>query len=1031
MRFRTLWNCALVFLSLTGTGLAIPLIVIFHENGFRSADSAPAPDSLLIRAMPNAQLLAASELKQGLASADLLVLPYGSAFPEDAWPDIYNFLQHGGNLLVLGGRPFTSVAYRQDGAWRLRDYSVRYTHSLMIDQYQGTPGSTNLKFKSNPDIPLAIPQFSWKRGFSPIIHLSSTELYNRDGSACSIDANLDALVWGEQDGRRLSAPIIQIDHMQNGFDGGRWIFVDAEVTQDFYDSEAAAEILSKLANQALQGAQEFTVRPVLPLYLPDEPVQLEVRWNSAHSENASVSIEIAEENGASAVASGPLALPLHESLTYPPLKNKGLYVVTATLIVDGAVRTVYHSAFWIRDEDYLRSGPTLSVNQNYFELDGQPLAVVGTTYMSSEVQRLYFDHPNVYVWDRDLHQIHDAHMNMLRTGWWTGWDKVIDDKGHPYERTFRTLEAYLMTARKYGLPVQFTFFSFLPEVLGGQNPYLDPEAVRRQKTLITAIVARFRDVPFLVYDLVNEPSFSTRLWTDRPNGDPVERQKWNEWLDKRYSSREELAAAWSVPIGAVQGEIPLPEDIDFSLNSMYDSNRNSLKIYDYQMFAQENFANWTRIMRDAIRQSGSQQLVTVGMDEGGYENRPSPVLFSPYVDFTTNHTYFLSDSLLWDSLVAKQPGKAMLIQEVGALRELNLDQTSRRTVESESMLFEHKMVMSFVYGTGAIEWLWNTNSYMTKGTEVHGGALRADDTEKPEGLVMRNLGTFAARLQEHLHNPQPAQVAIIASQAAQYSAFENIQLTATRKAVRALISYDRLTPFVIYESQIKNLGFPKLVILPSAQSLSSVTWQVLLDYVDRGGNLLITGAVDRDEHWQRIDRASHLIPGARVVPLTYVDAFVIPDAAPSTPALQRLHEVPVSFLGFEWQSWPLESLCFGTKSFTEVNHGKGTIFWSAEPIELAQGDQPAADVYSYVAGRAGIAPEFDLSSPVSSGVMIYPVPLNDSILYIIVSDDKDDANVEISDKATGTRFSLTLPGERVAMALIGRKEKAVIGRYGF
>ena len=86
----------------------------------------------------------------------------------------------------------------------------------------------------------------------------------------------------------------------------------------------------------------------------------------------------------------------------------------------------------------------------------------------------YFEHPNVYVWNQDLAQIHDAGLNMIRTGWWTGWDKFCDENGQPYERTLRTLEAYLMTARKYGLPVQFNFFAFLPDVLGGTNAFLDP-----------------------------------------------------------------------------------------------------------------------------------------------------------------------------------------------------------------------------------------------------------------------------------------------------------------------------------------------------------------------------------------------------------------------------------------------------------------------------------------------------------------------------------------------------------------------------
>src|SRR5206468_12353175 len=110
-------------------------------------------------------------------------------------------------------------------------------------------------------------------------------------------------------------------------------------------------------------------------------------------------------------------------------EGKGLYFIDASFGFRSSA--THHSAFWIRDLDYLRSGPKLGVNKDYFELDGKPLAVIGTTYMSSEVQRLYFDHPNVYVWDRDLRQIHDAGLNMIRTGWWTGWDKFCDENGVP------------------------------------------------------------------------------------------------------------------------------------------------------------------------------------------------------------------------------------------------------------------------------------------------------------------------------------------------------------------------------------------------------------------------------------------------------------------------------------------------------------------------------------------------------------------------------------------------------------------------
>ena len=43
-------------------------IVVFHESGFPSADSASAPDSLL-RALPGASFVSADELKNRLNSA--------------------------------------------------------------------------------------------------------------------------------------------------------------------------------------------------------------------------------------------------------------------------------------------------------------------------------------------------------------------------------------------------------------------------------------------------------------------------------------------------------------------------------------------------------------------------------------------------------------------------------------------------------------------------------------------------------------------------------------------------------------------------------------------------------------------------------------------------------------------------------------------------------------------------------------------------------------------------------------------------
>ncbi|HTW30879.1 MAG TPA: hypothetical protein VMD76_04320, partial [Candidatus Sulfotelmatobacter sp.] len=824
-------------------------VVVFSEPGFPAADSVRPSTEQLTALFPGVRIVSATELAPALAAPDahLLVLPYGSAFPEAAWDAIKKFLDDGGNLLVLGGRPFTRAAYRDDAGWHLRDYSVRFIRPLMIDQYQETPGSGGLQFQPNPDVTISVPAFAWKHAFSPVIRLSAVDLYHRDGATGSIDARLDALAWGIENGRKLSAPVIQIDHYRNGFDGGRWIFVNAELAQDFFDKPG---ILRLLTERALEGSQEFTVRPTMPLYLPGEPIELQVVWHAARPpQGVSVKITSFPESQPANRSTTTAAIRDRDTVVIPAVAGNGLYIVEAQLLEGERVRAIYRSGFWIRDEAYLRSGPHLGVNQDFFELDGHPLAVIGTTYMSSEVQRLYFEHPNVYVWNQDLAQIHDAGLNMIRTGWWTGWDKFCDENGQPYERTLRTLEAYLMAARKYELPVQFNFFAFLPDVLGGKNAFLDPEAIRREQTLITAVVGRFHDVPFLAWDLINEPSFSQHLWTMRPNGDPFELAAWNDWLSRRYPDRAKLAALWNVPPDSIAGTIDLPRDEEFAARGMY-GGANSLRVYDYFLFAQESFAKWASLMRDTIHEAGSKQLVTVGQDEGGIQDRLSPAFWGSSVDFTTNHSWWLNDSLLWDSLAAKQPGKAMLIQETGLQRELNLDEVARRTPESEAALLEKKIATSFIQGAGAIEWLWNTNSYMTESNETPIGAVRTDYTEKPEASLLRAFARFAPELNEHLRAPDRPRVAIITSQAAQYSVLANFQLQAQQRAVRALAYGAHMPGYIVAENQLEHLGAPELAILPSPQMLTDAAWAALLHYVDGGGNLLVTGPVDRDEHWQ-------------------------------------------------------------------------------------------------------------------------------------------------------------------------------------
>lgn len=1033
-KFRLILFC----LAFTASAVAASHPIVFVEPGFPSADAASADDAVLHRAFADAEFADAQHLSTALErpEANLLVMPYGSAYPEAAWPAILRYLDRGGNLLVLGGKPFTRAAYKGGSGWQLRAPSVAASLELFIHDYQETPGSGALTFASNKDVHPEVEAFGWKRAFSPVLRLSVTPMYNRDGSTGDEDADLTTLAWGEKDGRKLAAPIFEIDHNTSRFVGGRWIFVACEPNADFFSN---AQLLTKLANLAIRQNDRFTLRPRVPLFLPGEALELRYEQpNPLGTEAAGDQLKIkvtAEEGGkpveltVAADASQSIALPANAA------EGKGFHTIEATLLRDGKPLRTYRSGFWMRDWQYLASGPKLSVGSDYFELDGKPLPVVGTTYMSSDVQRLYLMRPNAYVWDQDMAQIHGDGLNMIRSGLWSAWAPEMAPNGEVSEDALRTIEAFLMCARHNHLPVQFNLFAFLPDNFGGANAYLDPAAWRGQELFVSSLVKRFHDVPFLAWDLINEPSANGNLWKEQPAGDAFEQKAWREWLSVKYPDQAKLLHAWaepsfgigrdlqlqpstSAPEAAGQDPFALPKAGAWGFDSVR-SGYNPLKVYDYFLFTQDIFADWVKRTKNVIRAAGSQQLVTVGQEENGVSGRLSPEFYSQLVDFTADHTWWDFDGILWASLAAKFPGKPMLIQETGEQRRLMMDDHLRFSAQIEAWQLERKIAMSFAQGAGALEWVWNVNSYMSNDNEITIGAVRPDGTEKPEAEVLTAFAAFAAKHPESFTHIDPPAVTMVTSNALLYSNMNSFALETQKHALRALC-YDDHTPMrMLAENRLSELGQPKLVILPAPQALTDAAWQQLLAYVDNGGTLLVSGPVSRDEHWQFVDRLAPLGVKAEMIPLS---------VRQSELRLDGQAALPVSFPRTA-QEAPLDTLRFADgKAVETISHGRGKILWAADPVEFAEGYDALAALYRFALQGAGVKPAFEGS--LSAGVLAFPTVLDDAVLYSFSNESFNEQPVDIRDSASGGRLKFTLEPQRGAAVLLNRKTGAVLAAYG-
>jgi hypothetical protein len=1005
-------------------------VVVFWEDGFPAVDTAQPARGQLAALLPSAGFTPLAQLGDALKAdeARLLVLPFGSAFPEAAWPDISRFLERGGNLLVIGGRPFTRAAYQDNNAWHLRAPDQAFARTLFLNYYAETPGSSGLTFLPNDQFQfLNLPAFDWHRAWSLTARLSEEGLYPRQGTAGTLDTRFDTLAWGTSPtGHRLAAPLVEMDHIENQFAGGRWILLNAELTPGFWGSAAASQMVSLLVQRAADGAEDFTVQPSWPLFLPGEPLTFSVRWLRFAGLPAPVRLElnIAPNQGAASTTSWdftPGTYPFTTQVSLPASTGHGLHSVTAKLYEGTTLRAIYHTGFWMQDSDYLHSGPKLGVSGDRFTLDGKPMLVAGTTYMASDVQRQFFMRPNPWLWDQDMAAIRAAGLNTIRTGWWTAWDQIMKQSGTVREDMLRALEAYLMCARRHGLAVQFTFFAFSPDVLGGENPYLDPEAVRRQKELILAFVERFKEVPFLAWDLINEPSFSNpqRLWSTRPNEDRFELKAWNDWLNAHYTDRGALAEAWrTIPVPNDES-VPLPTETEFTGRAAYENwpASNSLRAMDYQRFAQDAYRGWVVDLRDAIRATGSKQLLTADQDEGGGTDRPSPAYFGDAIDFTTTHTWWLSDVVLWDSLVATLPGEPMLVQETGVAQELTVSGEDHRGAEADAALIERKLAIAAGTSSGAIEWLWNINSQMTEDREATIGALRVDGTEKTEAEILARLGKFAGAAGPHLVGGVMPDVTILAAKTAQYSPIGNLALEAQQKSVRAIHYGCGVAANVLPENQIARLGQPKLVIVPAAHALADETWNALLGYVAKGGTLLLTGSFERDTHWNVTNRLAALGFPAAPAPLLL------------RTAAQQLGTGAVNLnFGFTVQE-EAEMLRFSSgATFQVILHGAGQILVAAEPVELADELSDTVELYSWVLGQAGVKPLFEGTIP--AGVLIRPVVYADSVMYLIESESADDAPIDLRDRMSGAKIYFVLPSGRARLLLFSRSGGQFIASFG-
>lgn len=964
-------------------------------------------------------------------------------FPKDAWNSIYSYLERGGALLSVGGTPFQIPMYRLNGQWLQETIQTSYHQHLRIHEAMPVNAAPFERLEANTDQPVCVPfvhTLTVEPTYSFVMHVTrQTSIPHEMGSLGPMDAHIYPLVKAiSHEGREVGAPVVLIENTKGTFAGSRWMFVNQPLRECFWNQNGAEAILAWAAYCA-QGVTEKWLKPGYASYDPGDRAKFKFQWQNLQRLSADYP-EAAKEEWNMTLTFGkdidgepaaewtqdyriPYSREMQSiSINVPVEMAAGQYTMRADLVSNTGERRILRQGVWCWDEALLKEGTPLSCDRDYFRKNGRPFPIVGMTYMTSDVARNFVFLPNVAVWDRDMAAMKKAGINYLRTGIWTAYRNMMLLDGHPSEEILRTIDAFVMTAKKHDLELTFNFFSFTPELWEGMNPYLDPRSVEAQKRFIGAIVARHRHTTNIQWDLINEPSMFDphQIFSAGPrsSNDPYEKAAYVAWLKERHSSIRELQERWGMtPVQLPDFDSitpPSANEINFDVQDMHSAKKGT-RWLDYSLFSMDMLNRWANEMNETIRTLAPNQLITMGQDEALGAERPSPFFYEQSMDYTTNHPWWLMDQLVWDGVFAKTPYKPNVFQETGVMYVETPDGRAKRTEEELRNILERKYAYAFsTGGAGSVHWLWNTNYFMNNVNESNIGALRADGTEKPETNVSYDFGRFMGEIQDLFENRKLEDIVVVFPYSNDLSN-RRFAIEATSRATRVL-AYELNAHFRAmgeYQLEALNEQPAKLIIVPSAHNFSEAAMNQLIEHVKtHDTTLLFTGPISLDEYWHPSDRFTAEL-GARTLAnvlreeMMELNGKMLPLSFGGRKIAKLAKELAID---------PATGKASQMAKLHEVQLGKGRLLWCGLPVEMNDRTAALAELYRYVIAASKAAPELVWEQGGEfAGVYGRRLSFDNGDLFIFVSEFGHDVELCAANPETNQAYAFTLESERTVM----------------
>ena len=542
-----------------------------HENpptlnlaGFR--DTWGAKSNVKIVPLNKYEIRSFSILFRG--HLDLLVYPYGSFYPMDAFPiytgDVFSgFLRRGGAILTTGGVPFgTPVSDRGDPP----PGQAPDPMSLNPDIYSRWVAPLGFKYYVHPDRP---PVMGVDRSFLPAVpanlNLSGAQLgvIVNNSSHAPVPSPYHGNVFPERYPARSVTPLFWGEDAY-----GRVLATNGVLVQDFENGSRRLHLTHGADQHPLvPGSSYFQflmgnlfsllshrvfvkeVKTDYACYRDGESVTVSAELVSFETTDleGDVLVEIKAENTVVDTHRETVIFPRGQGASKQWKWNPGAfthdeYTVTVTVIREQQALSRSVNGFVVWKQEVIRRGPTISTGSDYFRKGDGEAFLSGTNYYESTRGELMWFSPDVRRICADLRQMRECGVSYIRPHyhhlkWFKDYLEFQHEQLLPYfaslktvtspvpdEHTWRMLDVFIYLCHKHGIIYGGDLFTLVPEEMGdprGWFPFIEPvvcpDKRAAAKRFFQAVNERYKNAPSIAWDLWNEPEVPLpllKLWTD-------------------------------------------------------------------------------------------------------------------------------------------------------------------------------------------------------------------------------------------------------------------------------------------------------------------------------------------------------------------------------------------------------------------------------------------------------------------------------------------------------------------------------------